>query len=108
LPCESCAFEAHTAPYEGAEHDSRIVSFVVRCVHERRRPAVAEGNESGEGIAISPQFRLVALLELEPTLGVVRGPFPQFRARRDLFEPHFDVRIFFEQAAWPQALDEDS
>lgn len=60
------------------------------------------------GIGVSLEFGEIAPPKLIPLCWIVTEPFPQFGARRNIFEPALNLERALLHSPWPQSLDQES
>ena len=93
---------------EVAEEEGAVVLGVAGGVEKRDVAAASGLEERLPGCGIGAKFREVAFAEFGPALDFVAVPDAELPARRDVFQPGFEMERFLFNAAGPEAFDEEA
>ena len=90
------------------QHDGIVVNLVPGRIDEGDRTLAGAAAEILQYLRMPGEFRAVAAAELVPAVRVMAEPGAELGARRDLLDPFVEPGFGLADAAWPQAVDEDS
>src|SRR4029077_3095383 len=86
---------------EVAQDQSAVVKGIVGAIEQRHGAAFTGLEDGPPGISVRSQLGPISTLEFRPALHAVAEPFPELRARGDIFHPGVCNESLFGHASRP-------